>query len=108
MKFDINNYPREHYMICQTREESDAFREYLESIGRTWRSGTLYSQKDFWDMCIQEGEESIGYAFHEGLWGTPQSIHRSRRIYYSDFDWEETPKVDSFDMSFDEMFNCRK
>ena len=50
MKFNIDNYTGKYVMRCKTEEESKDFCDYLHSIGKTWRSGTLYPSLPVWDI----------------------------------------------------------
>lgn len=106
MKFNIDDYNSKYYMICETHEESDAFREYLTGIARTWLSGTPYVDKDLWNVCMNEYGSSggIGYRFQVGTWSPAHLVHSCYALYYGQFEWGDDLNIDVFEMSFDAMF----
>lgn len=87
MRFDPERYTASHIMICDTREQSDRFREFMHKNGFKWAAGQSYEQLDYFDQCLS----GIGYAFIEGTYEskhyfTSTSYHI---LNFEDFDWED-------------------
>lgn len=99
-RFDINNYPDENYvMVCSTKEQSEIFREYLDSVGRKWRSGDRYTNLNY-DVYVIDAGLDIGYFFNKNSKKDIDECyeHTEYSLYFDDFSWPGYN--DSIDVSF--------
>lgn len=95
MVFNIENYPGRYVMKCDTREEFEAFAEYLHSVGRRWSSRDSYLTSR--STRVNDISSTNCHYFNEGVKGGARSAKDNGYIvlHYSDFDWEdEEPEVD--------------
>ena len=86
MKFDINNYPGKYVMHCKTEEEAQIFTSYLHRIGKTWVTGSSYTDQ----LGFAYGEDSC-YNFNKG---THANINTYKDASYTilefeNFDWDD-------------------
>lgn len=85
MKFNIDSYPHKRtVMCCKTTEESEFFRRYLDSQGRTWCSGTSYLT---WAPRLWT---QIGYLFNVGEYSSMRFYTENDYtiLNFSDFEWD--------------------
>lgn len=103
--FDINNFPGEDYMmVCKTREQSEIFRRYLDSIGKRWRSGDSYIFLDYDDSTIGKGI-AIGYFFYKNSKKNLDECyeHTEYSLYFDDFSWPGYNDPTDVSFSFEDM-----
>ena len=64
-KFDLEQYSskkNKYVMHCRTKEESEDFCNYLDSVGRKWNNNKRYTECDVWNIY----EEETCYNFNTG------------------------------------------
>lgn len=66
MKFNIDDYKKGRYaMHCKTEEEAKDFCNFLDSIGRHWKSGRSYAE----ETKYNEYKNKTCYAFNRNQYG---------------------------------------
>lgn len=89
-KFDISKYPGKYVMHCRTKEESDVFHRYLDSIGKRWTSGHRYTE--WFPGMFRSASEGFAYNFNAGLCDRVQ-YYRARTEYtileFDNYDWSD-------------------
>ena len=91
-RFEYNDYNEHFVMHCPTLESSDIFLRHLDSIGKTWCSGTKYTEYNPWS----DYEENTCYLFVPGEYSDLdyfESEEEYEILEFYDFDWEE-PEVE--------------
>lgn len=90
MRFDIQDYPGTVAMCCETEDEAIIFAQYLHSIGRTWASGTSYSERPFGRGFIANFQ-GIGYNFNQGMHDSIDFYDEAGYVllWFKDFNWDE-------------------
>ena len=63
MKFDIANYKGQYAMHCKTARESREFCDYLDGLGKTWKSRETYAMATNWSVFKSE----TCYCFNDGM-----------------------------------------
>ena len=86
MKFDINAYCDRTVMHCKTEEESIYFTKYLNSLGRSWRTGKSYAERTNWRTYY----ENTCYLFQQDMFAdlpfyAKQGYHI---LEFTDFEWD--------------------
>jgi hypothetical protein len=109
-KFCIENYKGMGNMVamhCIDEESASVFLSYLDSTGRTWRSGDKYDAEKTYFNDYSDG---ILYYFDTGSRGSAMfPLEDMSILAFDDFDWSEfgyTRNIKLLDlgMSFNEMF----
>ena len=109
-KFDISKYRgrgNKVAMLCETDLQAECFLTFLDSIGRTWRSGSSYKDNTYFEE-YNEGE-GILYYFEDGTRGSVElAIDDVEMLVFDHYDWSKfgykSKKRRNKTMSFDEMF----
>ena len=86
-RFDISKYVGKYVMHVTTEEQDRIFREYLHSVGRKWRSGDSYLERERYDeyknkTCYNFNNNSYDHKSHYVLNG--YTI-----LNFNDFDWSD-------------------
>ena len=99
MKFDISKYGSKHVMLCPDQESASIFMRFLDSIGRTWCSGTSYLHRDNWNTY----KRNTCYRFTEGEYCRKSYFEENHYIIlnFYDFEWDELAEPT---MTFEEAF----
>ena len=107
MRFDIKEYEYlggDVAMRCQTFESARIFLDYLDYIGKRWRSGQSYNKNVRWDGY----KENTCYLFNTGEFcDLDWCIYKGCQILeFDDFEWGEPQEIQptELSMSFEEMF----
>lgn len=108
MKFDVNDYKGTYYMHCKTKEESDIFLEYLNSLGRKWVDGESYLSPGIYGTRYGKHVYDC-YNFNCGQIsseGIIKDLNLDNRILeFSEFDWEGYDYDDDYEISNDDIFD---
>lgn len=105
MQFNIENYPFNTVMHCESREECNIFEEFLSKQGRTWGSGDSYNA-GIHDI-FSHTEENTCYNYNRGTYCGLNHYEREgyKILRFSDFDWGQDSDNDVNDIiltDFDE------
>lgn len=92
MKFNIEDYKGNYVMHCKTEEEAIDFCNYLDSVGKKWKSGDSYlnnTNYDYW-------RESMAYNFNNDTHADVDSYITNNYtiLEWSDFMNEKFTKAD--------------
>lgn len=88
--FNPYDYDENVAMYCETREESDIFRQWLHAYGLHWSSGRGYDTHSRWSpyrTCYRFLRGTIG-DYRDYITDPSMSVLR-----FSDFDWSGSPNV---------------
>lgn len=92
MKFNVNDYPGDYVMFCDSSDEAAEFAEVLNAQGRTLRGGISYLE-------LLSVKGARGFFFNEGLWvpsvdetAITSCYPRCRILHWKDFS-HEVPDV---------------
>ena len=104
MKFEFDAYDSNHVMLCPTEESAKYFVKFLDSLGRSWRSGASYTHHNNWERH----KEETCYRFTNGEYSSLRYFESEGYVIlnFYDFDWDGfSAKPDTtISMSFEEMF----
>lgn len=98
MKFNVNDYPGNYVMFCDTSDEAMEFAEVLNAQGKTLHSGSSYltiphyARAFFFNIGVYSrfaGEKTV-HSYHPGC----------RILHWKDFS-SETP---DFPLKFEDIF----
>lgn len=102
--FDPAEYDKDVGMRFDSREEHDAFCEYLDIIGKRWGSGDRYTERNYFDHYLP-GE--VVYYFNRGLCSDMPWAEENMRtvLTYSDFYYypEDAPEP-NIGLTFSQLF----
>ncbi len=102
--FDPTEYGEDVGMRFDSKEEHDAFCEYLDSIGRRWSSGRRYTEHNYFYDCLP-GE--LVYYFNNGSYSDMDYADEEKRtvLTYSDFYYypEDAPEP-NIELTFSQLF----
>lgn len=101
MRFDIQDYPGNVAMCCETEDEAIIFTQYLHSVGRTWCSGASYLTRPF-PSEYHRVFRGIGYNFNLGYHDSIDYYEEEgyTLLWFKDFDWEEDDEeIDSQELT---------
>ncbi len=87
---------------CKTEEEANVLLSYLNSIGRTWKSGDSYIERNSYKLY---GHETC-YSFNAGMYG-PLSWYQQHNwtVYeFDDFFGDDFLDKPEINMNFDDLF----
>lgn len=100
MKFNVNDYPGDYAMLCDSSDEAAEFAEVLNAQGRTLRGGRSYLE-----LLAVRGARA--FFFNEGTWAPnadekaiKSCFPRCRILHWKDFS-HEAPDVP---LKFDDIF----
>lgn len=103
--FEPEAYGNLDCMSFNNREECDAFSEYLDSIGKRWRSGERYTERSYFSAY-----EDVVYYFNSGSYGSMERATEAG-LTILNYDWfcygddderSDEPKVT---LTFDQLWN---
>lgn len=89
--FNPYDYDENVAMYCETREESDIFRQWLHAYGLHWSSGRSYETHSPWSPS-----DLNCYRFLRGVIGDFEEYTIDLGmcvLRFSDFDWSGSPNV---------------
>lgn len=93
--FFIDNYLPDQKVVmhCKTEAEASDFLEYLNSQGRKWCTGKLYTEEE---NHFDKYRESTCYNFVRGAYGYIEYYQSEGYtiLEYGDFDWNPPPGTD--------------
>lgn len=84
-KFNINDYPGKYAIHCDTEEKAKVFCKYLDSVGKVWNDGVIYTDRSFFNKY----DSDTVYNFNMGLFGYFEYyVDQDYTILeFDDFDW---------------------
>ena len=100
-KFNIEDYDDQCVMHCKNIEEAREFLSYLDSIGRSWRGGGSYLDRDNYDRY---GSDTC-YRFTAGEYCYLRYFRDNEYtiLNFEEFDWSDTGEA-ACSMSFEDVF----
>lgn len=101
-KFNINDYPGDYVMHCDTEDKARVFCDYLDLVSLQWCTNHSYKNKTYFG----ENLDKTVYYFNYGRFGAVHFVDDGYKILeFDDFDWsgwEEEKKV-NYTKQFAEM-----
>ena len=82
MVFNIDNYKGHFAMHCATAREAKEFCDYLDSLGKTWKSRETYAMVTNWSIF----KSRTCYLFNEGV---ISDLSYCKRDGYSVLEWSD-------------------
>lgn len=84
-KFNIEDYPNNYYMHCDTIESARVFSEYMNYIGKRWKDGGQYSSEfTLWEVFRKD----TVYDFNACTFTSINLLNKFATVLeFQDFDW---------------------
>ena len=107
--FVADEYDDRTCMYCKTEQEAKSFCKHLDGLGKRWRSGERYTNKNHYSYYESEG--GTVYYFNQGTYGSRKDayINQDTVLNYDEFIWDveqaiaDTSPLLTFDQLFDQQ-----